>query len=106
MLNYLYRAYQSKKSICVYKLKNWKLTFLLRPLTENNRNCWKKMSVFSKKVCLKVNCCQVVVAHTFNPSTWEAEAGGFLSLRTARATQRNPVSKKKKKKKKKGNYDP
>jgi hypothetical protein len=23
----------------------------------------------------------VVVAHTFNPSTWEAEAGGFLSSR-------------------------
>jgi hypothetical protein len=45
--------------------------------------------------------------HTFNPSTWEAEAGRFLSLRpawytelssrTARAIQRNPVSKKKKK---------
>jgi hypothetical protein len=51
------------------------------------------------------------VAHAFNPSTWEAEAGGFLSSkasliykvspRTARATQRNPVSEKKKKKKKK-----
>jgi hypothetical protein len=26
---------------------------------------------------------QVVVAHVFNPSTWEAEAGGFLSLRPA-----------------------
>jgi hypothetical protein len=37
--------------------------------------------------------CWAVVAHAFNPSTWEAEAGGFLSLRTARATQRNPVSK-------------
>jgi hypothetical protein len=46
-----------------------------------------------------------VVAHAFNPSTWEAEAGGFLSSRpawstyrvssrTARATQRNPVLKK------------
>jgi hypothetical protein len=44
------------------------------------------------------------VAHAFNPSTWEAEAGRFLSSRpawstkvssrTARATQRNPVSKK------------
>jgi hypothetical protein len=33
-----------------------------------------------------------VVAHTFNPSTWEVEAGGFLSLRTPRAIQRNPVS--------------
>jgi hypothetical protein len=47
-----------------------------------------------------------VVAHAFNPSTGEAEAGGFLifedslvykvSSRTARAMQRNPVSKKKK----------
>ena len=43
------------------------------------------------------------MAHTLNPSTWEAEAGGFefevslvyrVSSRTARATQRNPVSKK------------
>jgi hypothetical protein len=52
-----------------------------------------------------------VVAHSFNPSIWEAEASGFsefkanpvyrVSSRTARATQRNPVSKKKKKKKKK-----
>jgi hypothetical protein len=51
-----------------------------------------------------------VVAHAFNPSTREAEAGGFLSSRpawstnvssrTARAIQRNPVSKKQKKKKK------
>jgi hypothetical protein len=50
-----------------------------------------------------------MVAHAFNPSTWEAEAGGFLSSefeaslvyrvssRTARAIQRNPVSKKQKK---------
>jgi hypothetical protein len=49
-----------------------------------------------------------VVAYVFNPSTWKAEAGVSLefeaslvyrvSSRTARATQRNPVSKKKKKK--------
>jgi hypothetical protein len=47
--------------------------------------------------------CQAVVVHAFNPSTREAEAGGFLSSRpawsrvssrTARAIQRNPVSKK------------
>jgi hypothetical protein len=52
-----------------------------------------------------------VVAHAFNPSTWEAETGGFLSSeaslvyrvssRTARAIQRNPVSKNQKKKKQK-----
>jgi hypothetical protein len=41
-----------------------------------------------------------VVAHDFNPSTWEAEAEFETSLvykvssRAARATQRNPVSKK------------
>jgi hypothetical protein len=44
-----------------------------------------------------------VVVHTFNPSNQEAEAGGFefkaslvnrVSSRTARAKQRNPVSKK------------
>jgi hypothetical protein len=42
-----------------------------------------------------------VVVHAFNPSTQEAEAGRFLSSRsawstTARAIQRNPVSKNKK----------
>jgi hypothetical protein len=42
-----------------------------------------------------------VVAHTFNASTQEAVAGGFLSSRTARNIQKNPVSKKKKKKKEK-----
>ena len=51
-----------------------------------------------------------MVAHTFNPSTWEAEAGEFLSLRpawsrvssrTARATQRNLVSENQKPKQKK-----
>jgi hypothetical protein len=44
------------------------------------------------------------VAHAFNPSTREAEAGGFefeaslvcrVSSRTARTIQRNPVSKNK-----------
>jgi hypothetical protein len=28
-----------------------------------------------------------VVLHTFNPSTWEAEAGGFLSSRPAWSTE-------------------
>jgi hypothetical protein len=46
-------------------------------------------------------------SYAFNPITWEAEAGGFsefkpslvykVSSRTARATQRNPVSKNKQK---------
>jgi hypothetical protein len=41
----------------------------------------------------------VVVAHAFNPSTWEAEFEASLvhkaDARTARATQRNPVLKTK-----------
>ena len=28
-----------------------------------------------------------MVAHAFNPSTWEAEAGGFLSLGPAWSTE-------------------
>jgi major histocompatibility complex class I len=28
-----------------------------------------------------------VVEHAFNPSTWEAETGGFLSLRPAWSTK-------------------
>jgi major histocompatibility complex class I len=28
-----------------------------------------------------------VVSHAFNPSTWEAEAGRFLSLRPAWSTE-------------------
>jgi hypothetical protein len=46
-----------------------------------------------------------VVAHAFNPSTREAEAGEFeatlvyrVSSRTARAIQRNPVSTNKERK--------
>jgi hypothetical protein len=31
--------------------------------------------------------CWAVVAHTFNPSTWEAEAGGFLSFRPDWSTE-------------------
>jgi hypothetical protein len=51
-----------------------------------------------------------VVEHAFNPSIWEAEAGGFsefkdslfykVSSRTAKVIQRNQKKKKKKKKNK------
>jgi hypothetical protein len=42
-----------------------------------------------------------VVAHAFNPSTLEAEAGGFLSSRMATVIKKNPVSKNQNKLKKK-----
>ena len=38
-------------------------------------------------MCMGVCLGQVVVAHTFNPSTGEAEAGGFLSSRLAWSTK-------------------
>jgi hypothetical protein len=56
-----------------------------------------------KKKHLKIKTHWAVVVHAFNPSTWEAEAGGEASLvyrvssRTARALQRNPVLKNQKK---------
>jgi hypothetical protein len=46
---------------------------------------------------------RAVVAHAFNPSTWEAEAGLVyrVSSRTARTIQRNPILEKKEKRKEK-----
>ena len=55
---------------------------------------------------LKTRTLPGLVAHTFNPSTWKAEAGEFLSLRPAWSTEwvpgqpglyRETLSKKKKK---------
>jgi major histocompatibility complex class I len=40
-----------------------------------------------KRYILRSEFGQAVVAHAFNPSTWEAEAGGFLSSRPAWSTE-------------------
>ena len=71
-------------------------TDIRQMIGENHKNVFHKNSENSR----------AVVAHAFIPSTWEAEAGGFLSSRpawstkvssrTAKAIQRNPVSKNKK----------
>jgi hypothetical protein len=45
--------------------------------------------------------CWAVVAHAFNPSTWEAEAGGFLSSRPAWSIALVSNQKKRKEKKRK-----
>ena len=47
--------------------------------------------------------CRAVVAHAFDPSTWEAEAGGFLSLRPAWSTEWVPGLKNKQTNKQKTN---
>jgi hypothetical protein len=92
------------------KNKNKTISVCLIPRCFSNKSknevqC-KKDLTFKKELT-----CQAVVAHAFNPSTWEAEAGRFLSSRpawsteprTARETQRNPALKNQKKKKKKVN---
>jgi hypothetical protein len=67
------------------------------------------LAVYVKKYKIKPG----VVAHAFNPSTREAEAGGFLSSRPAWSTKwvpgqpglyRETLSRKTKKKKKKKKY--
>lgn len=45
---------------------------------------------------LKRNSCWAMVVHAFNPSTREAEAGGSLSSRTARAYTEKPCLKNQK----------
>jgi hypothetical protein len=48
----------------------------------------KDLQVFLKlSMYLKTGLSQAVVMHAFNPSTWEAEAGRFLSLRRAWSTE-------------------
>jgi hypothetical protein len=74
---------------------------------------WSQIFCSHHRCIIEKRSCQALVAHAFNPSTQEAEAGGFLSSRPAwstewvpgqpRATQRNPVSKKKQKQKQKQN---
>ena len=45
--------------------------------------CLASQSAYIRKDVLG----QVMVEHAFNPSTWEAEAGGFLSSRPAWSTK-------------------
>jgi hypothetical protein len=65
-------------------LKNQKTNKATPQKTENNNN----NKIFRKRRKKpsqqeKYNKSWAVVAHTFNLSTWEAEVGGFLSLRPA-----------------------
>jgi hypothetical protein len=63
----------------------------------SSRPVWLTVSFRSaratqRKPCLKTRQIKTgerpgVVAHTFNPCTWEAEAGGFLSLRPSWSTK-------------------
>jgi hypothetical protein len=67
---------RTSRSKCVGLQERWE-TIVNRAMTEV-----KYCSLF-KKLYTKPS----VVAHAFNPSTWEAEAGRFLSSRPAWSTE-------------------
>jgi hypothetical protein len=48
---------------------------------------WLRKEVIEDWCVRKIVPGRAVVAHVFNPSTWEAEAGGFLSSRLAWSTE-------------------
>jgi hypothetical protein len=48
---------------------------------------WANGSIGAKRTESRMKVKPGVVVHTFNPSTWEAEAGGFLSSRPAWSTK-------------------
>jgi hypothetical protein len=53
-------------------------------LSENNCDslCTVQLNIYLTQLGM--------VVHAFNPSTWEAEAGRFLSLRLAWSSERSP----------------
>jgi hypothetical protein len=57
-----------------------------RTARATRRLCLEKQTN-KQKTTIKKQLCRAVVAHAFNPSTWEAEAGGFLSSRPAWSTE-------------------
>jgi hypothetical protein len=48
---------------------------------------WYHSTGWTPRLYKKDKTSRAVVAHTFNPSTWEAEASGYLSLRPAWSTE-------------------
>jgi hypothetical protein len=61
----------------------WIYFFLLISLLSTTTNKWQPTLLNNQKTPP----CWAVVVHAFNPSTWEAEAGGFLSSRSAWSTE-------------------
>jgi hypothetical protein len=55
-------------------------------LQANSSNKVKNNNVRYQNITRMISS-HVVVAHTFNPSTWKAEAGEFLSSRLACSTK-------------------
>jgi hypothetical protein len=60
--------------------KNNNIVNMINGIMRQSKN-WQIFPIFKKIIS------RAVVAHAFNPSTWEAEAGGFLSSRPAWSTK-------------------
>jgi hypothetical protein len=54
-----------------------------------------KATLHSSEMHKELNLSRAVVVHTFNPSTWEAEAGGFLSLTEKPCQKQNKTKQNK-----------
>jgi hypothetical protein len=87
---------------------------IMRTCFQKQTNKQIKSKIKNPQKHLKVTWGQAVVAHAFNPSTWETEAGGFLSSRPAWFTEwvpgqpglhRETLSRKNKKKLFEGLWD-
>jgi hypothetical protein len=67
------------------KLSSWGKTNKQTKKQQNANQHTRKTAPFGQFKILWTS--RAVVAHAFNPSTWEAEAGGFLSSRPAWSTK-------------------
>ena len=66
----------------------------LKDIRENTGKQLEALKEKTQKSLKELQESQTVVAHTFNPSTWEAEAGGFLSSRTAKPKKKKKITGK------------
>jgi hypothetical protein len=81
------RSINSSYSI-QFSLHKLESVAIYRVLVDLNQTCLHNLNLrIKKKKVTKSSVVLGVVAHAFNPSTWEAEAGGFLSSRPAWSTK-------------------
>jgi hypothetical protein len=69
-----------------WKCKRGKYLIIIKKKKKEKKRS-EKFKKKSRGVIKKNEHIQAVVVHAFNPNTWEAETGGFLSLRPALSTK-------------------
>jgi hypothetical protein len=68
-------------------MAQWVKTLATMPESDSGPTHDGRRELISAKLSYDLHTCHAMVAHAFNPSTWEAEAGGFLSSRPAWSTE-------------------